>query len=165
MPGPTARDIAAELRWRFDLDSTGVPEFVRRFKKDKYLASIIRKRPGMRPKSTYSLYEYLVITVLLQNTVVRRSVSMLQALFERYGRLVRFDGKALWEFWAPEQVHHAREEQLRALKLGYRAKTLKRQAEQFVHHEIDELALRNNRDMTVLAAALDRIYGVGPQSA
>jgi hypothetical protein len=55
----------------------------------------------MRASSGVSLYEFLVITVMLQNTVVRRSVSMLQALFERYGTRVTFGGRTLWAFWDP----------------------------------------------------------------
>jgi len=161
----TAEEIAQEVRWRFDLDSVGVPEFVYRFRQDEYLGPAIRRRPGMRPKSGCSLYEFLVITVMLQNTVVRRSVAMLQALFERFGQLVSFDGQQLWAFWDPESIHQAPEEELRALKLGYRARTLKRQAEQFVRGEIDELKLRKVRDKEALIKALNRIYGVGPQSA
>jgi len=159
------QEIAREVRWRFDLDSEGVPEFVRRFRQDEHLGPAIRRRPGMRPKSGYSLYEFLVITVMLQNTVVRRSVAMLQALFERFGQLVSFDGQELWAFWEPEDIHRASEEELRALKLGYRAKTLKRQAEQFVRGEIKESELRKIRDKGALVRSLDRIYGVGPQSA
>jgi 3-methyladenine DNA glycosylase/8-oxoguanine DNA glycosylase len=161
----TVKEIAEEVRWRFDLDSIGVPEFVRRFQQDEYLGPAIQRRPGMRPKSGCSLYEFLVITVVLQNTVVRRSVAMLQALFERYGELVSFDEQKLWAFWDPESIAQAPEDELRALKLGYRAKTLKKQAEQFVHGGINELALRKIHGKEVVAKKLDEIYGVGPQSA
>jgi 3-methyladenine DNA glycosylase/8-oxoguanine DNA glycosylase len=102
---------------------------------------------------------------MLQNTVVRRSVSMLQALFEKYGQKVSFDGHDLWTFWDPERIHAASEDDLRALKLGYRAKTLKRQAEQFIEGKIDENRLRDIHDSKRIAQALDEIYGVGSQSA
>lgn len=162
----TLASIAEEISWRFDLNSMGVPEFVRRFRRDPYVGPLIRRRPGMRPHADIlSLYEYLVITVLLQNTVVRRSVSMLRALYERFGQRVEFDGKTLWTFWEPGQVHEAPEEELRALKVGYRARILKRQAAQFVSGEVDEAALRRVRDQDAVAEALDGIYGVGPQSA
>ncbi len=157
--------ILEEVRWRFDLDSLGVPRFVRKFRGDRHLGVAIRRHPGMRLKSGYSLYEYLVITVMLQNTVVRRSVSMLQALFERYGREVSFDGQRLWAFWEPRSIVDSSEEELRSLRLGYRARTLKRQAEQLVAGTIDENELRKVHDGTVLAETLDTIYGVGSQSA
>ncbi len=164
-PEAHIEEITEETRWRFDLDSEGVPEFVRRFRRDRYIGPAIRSRPGFRPKSAYSLYEYFVITVVLQNTVVSRSASMLHALFERFGQLVSFDGRTLWAFWDPESLDRASEEELRALRLGYRARTLKRQAEQLVHGEIDERELRKVRDEKTIGEILDRIYGVGPQSS
>ena len=159
------REILREIRWRFDFDSTGVPAFVKKFRQDRYLGPAIRRHPGMRLKSGYSLYEYLVITVMLQNTVVRRSVSMLQALFENFGQKISFDGHALWVFWDPARIHAASEDELRSLKLGYRAKTLKRQAEQFVKGSIDESEVRKISDSKRLLETLDGIYGVGSQSA
>jgi 3-methyladenine DNA glycosylase/8-oxoguanine DNA glycosylase len=119
----------------------------------------------MRLQSGYSLYEFLVITVMLQNTIVRRSVSMLQALFEHYGGQLSFDGLTLWGFWDPEGIHSASEEKLRSLRVGYRAKILKRQAEQFVLRRLDEQALRRIREWKALVDSLDSIYGVGSQSA
>lgn len=89
----TFSEIIREILWRFDLQSAGVPRFVRKFRDDRYIGPVIRRHPGMRLKSGYSLYEYLVITVLLQNTVVQRSISMLQALFEEYSHQVSFDGR------------------------------------------------------------------------
>ncbi len=165
-PGARAlTGIADEFRWRLDLDSTGVPAFVRRFRRDPYVGPAIQRRPGMRAANALSLYEYLVITVMLQNTVVRRSVSMLQALFERYGRRIVFDRQDLWAFWDPQAINEAPEEDLRALRLGYRARTLKRQAEQFTNGGIDERALRGISDRQVIVAKLDEVYGVGAQSA
>ncbi len=161
----TFKEITEEIRWRFDLESVGVPRFVRRFQDDKYAGPAIRRHLGMRLKSGYSLYEYLVITVMLQNTTVQRSVSMLQALFEQYGQQVSFDGQIFWTFWDPERIQEASEEELRGLRLGYRAKTLKRQAEQFMRGMVDEDNLRKTRDREVLEKALDEIYGVGSQSA
>ncbi len=71
----------------------------------------------------------------------------------------------LWAFWDPERIHEASEEELRGLRLGYRAKTLKRQAEQFVRRMVDEDKLRKTRDREVLTKTLDEIHGVGSQSA
>jgi 3-methyladenine DNA glycosylase/8-oxoguanine DNA glycosylase len=166
IPSPeTVDSIVGELAWRFDLGSAAVPAFVAQFASDPLVGPAIRRRPGLRPASAYALYEYLVVTVVLQNTVVRRSAAMLQALFEAHGQLVAFDGQTLWSFWPPAAVAAAGETALRALKLGYRAKTLKRQAQQFVSGAVDEQALRQEPDAGVLVARLGAIYGVGPQSA
>jgi hypothetical protein len=44
-----------------------------------------------RAPSAASGGPYVVIAIVVQNATVRRSVQTLQALFERYGTLVRFD--------------------------------------------------------------------------
>ena len=156
--------IGREIADRFDLASAAIPAFVRKYRHDRLLGPVIRRRPGMRASSGVSLYEFLVITVMLQNTVVRRSVSMLQALFGRYGRRVAFDGRTLWAFWDPQHIAAVSEDELRRLRLGYRAKTLKRQADHFAAGQIDEAAWRA-LPTDELRAALDDLYGVGTQSA
>jgi len=52
----------------------------------------------MRPMHLGSLHEYIVIAIVLQNATVRRSVQMLQALFERYGTQLQFDDRVLYGF-------------------------------------------------------------------
>jgi 3-methyladenine DNA glycosylase/8-oxoguanine DNA glycosylase len=89
---------------------------------------------------------------------------MMEALLDKYGTKVRFDGKELYAFWKPEQLNKASEEELRALKVGYRAKYLKKTSEDFVNGVVDEFKLRH---MTAQEAKkeLDKLYGVGPASA
>jgi 3-methyladenine DNA glycosylase/8-oxoguanine DNA glycosylase len=88
---------------------------------------------------------------------------MLENLFARYGSRVTYDGKRLSAYWPPEAIHQAGEEELRALKVGYRAKSLKRQAQAFAPGELDEFQLRT-LPAPELKAALLRLYGVGPAS-
>ena len=110
-----------------------------------------------------SLYEYLVIGIMLQNTVVRRSINMLQSLFEKYGNLLEYDNQKLWCFWEPKILAKADEQELRALRVGYRAKSLIRVSEPFVKDDIDELNLRNqsaeDQEKTLIS-----LYGIGPAS-
>jgi len=154
--------LVAEVRFRcnFDLDLTA---FDARFGSDPHLGPIIHKWWGMRPANFGALYEYLIIAIVLQNATVRRSVSMMQALFEQYGTLLAYDGKELYCFWPPEVVDRATEEELRALKVGYRAKSIKRVTGAFIRKEIDEFKLRacswEEQRQTLL-----RLYGVGPAS-
>ena len=154
--------VAHELRWRFDLDAR-LGEFCHHFRGDPVLGPAIRRWRGMRVSSAYSLYEYLVVAIVLQNATVRRSVQMFQSLFERYGTRVRFDGKVLYGFWAPRTLHAASEAELRALKVGYRARSLKRVTEAFVGGAIDPLVLRT-MDRESARRALLQLYGIGPAS-
>jgi N-glycosylase/DNA lyase len=74
---------------------------------------------------------------------VRRSVSMMQALLENYGTLLSYDGQKLYCFWEPEVIDAVTEQALRALKVGYRAKSIKRVTAAFVGKDIDEFELRD----------------------
>ena len=127
-------------RCHLQLDLT---EFNRRFGDDPQLGPVIDKWRGMWPASYSSLYEYLIIAIVLQNAAVRRSVNMMQALFENYGTLLAYDDKDLYCFWEPETIDRATEQELRDLKVGYRAKSIKRVTEAFARQEIDEFELRS----------------------
>jgi 3-methyladenine DNA glycosylase/8-oxoguanine DNA glycosylase len=154
--------IAAEISWRYDLDSDLGP-FYEGFSTDPLLAPALARWRGVRPSSYSSLYEYLVIATLLQNATVRRTVQMAGNLFDHYGARLAYDGRALAAYWTPETIRAASEEDLRALKLGYRARTLKRQAESFGPGGLDEAALRA-LPTPALKKTLLQIYGVGPAS-
>ena len=80
-----------EINYRYGFQED-FSEFNERFKDDPQLGPIIKKWPGMRVMSLQSLYEYLVIGIILQNCTVKRSVNMMQVLFENYGTRVHFDG-------------------------------------------------------------------------
>jgi 3-methyladenine DNA glycosylase/8-oxoguanine DNA glycosylase len=149
-----------EHRYRFQFDLT---DFYERFSGDVQLGPIIARWRGMRPLNHNSLYEYLIIAIVLQNATVRRSVSMMQALFENYGTPLAFDDRLLYCFWEPPVVHRATEEDLRGLKVGYRAKSIKRVTAAFVEEEIDEFELRKQSKEQQREALLG-LYGIGPAS-
>lgn len=154
--------LLAEITYRygFDLD---LADFNRRFAAHPRLGPVLATWHGMRPLNYSSLYEYLMIAIVLQNATVRRSVQMMQALDERYGTPVLYDGKILYVTWAPETINLASDEELRGLKVGYRARSIKRVTEAFVSGQVDEAALRR-RSRTEQRQALLALYGVGPAS-
>jgi 3-methyladenine DNA glycosylase/8-oxoguanine DNA glycosylase len=154
--------LARELSWRANL-GLDLTEFERAMQRDAQVAGVVQRWRGMRPMHLGSLYEYLVIAIVLQNATVRRSVQMLQALLERYGTLLRFDGRDLYAFWDAATLAGAREKELRALKLGYRARSLLRVSEAIARGEVDEPELRD-RTVDEQRAALMSLYGVGPAS-
>lgn len=152
--------LVEEIKYRYNLD-LDLRDFYRKFKNDKVLGPIIKKWEGMRPGHPSSLYEYLIIGIVLQNATVRRSIQMFKALLENYGTELEFDGKKLWCFWEPGELEGASEEELRALKVGYRAKAVKIIDEQFRSHLIDEMDLRK-KDRETQMIELLKLYGVGP---
>ena len=62
-----------------------------------------------------------------------------------------------------QRARGATEEELRGLKVGYRAKSIMRVTEAFVSGEVDEMALRD-RQREEQRQALLALYGVGPAS-
>ncbi|MBU2592640.1 hypothetical protein KKD61_04235 [Patescibacteria group bacterium] len=152
--------LKEEINYRYDFN-TDLTEFNQKFRDDKQLGPIIKKWPGMRIMSPQSLYEYLVIGIMLQNCTVGRSVNMMQILFEKYGKEVKFDGNKFFCFWEAKILLRTTEEQLRALKVGYRAKSLLRITEPFAKGEINEISLRK-KDEEEQRETLISLYGVGP---
>jgi 3-methyladenine DNA glycosylase/8-oxoguanine DNA glycosylase len=154
--------LAEEISYRCNLQ-LGLFEFNRKFSDDPRLSPIIKRWQGMRPANYGSLYEYLVIAIVLQNATVRRSVAMMQALFERFGTRLSYDDKELFCFWQPESLRLVPEQELRDLKVGYRAKSILRVSEALAKREIDEYRLRSGT-IDQQREALLGIYGIGPAS-
>jgi DNA-3-methyladenine glycosylase II len=162
LPGAYVDALAAELVWRANL-RLDLADFERRFRRDPVLGGPLRRLRGMRPMHLGSLYEYLVIAIVLQNATVRRSVQMLQALLERYGAQLRFDGRELHGFWEPADLAAASEAELRALGVGYRARSLRHVSEELASGALDEAVLRETTPERQRASLLS-LYGIGPAS-
>ena len=154
--------LTSEIQYRYNLNMD-LHTFYRRLEADPQLAPILHKWRGLKPMSPGSLYEYLIIATVLQNATVRRSVNMLQSLFEHFGSLLSFDGRALYCYWAPEAMDRVGEQELRQLRVGYRAKSIKRVSQAFSRQEIDEQDLRRKSRDEQRKALLD-LYGIGPAS-
>ncbi len=153
-------DFFDEVKYRYNLE-LDLTSFYKEFESDKILGPIIKKWQGMKPGHPSSLYEYLLIGIVLQNATVRRSVQMFKALLENYGTELEFDGKKLWCFFKPGRLQKITEEELRVLKLGYRAKSIKRIDDYFAQGLMDEMELRK-KDRETQMNELLKLYGVGP---
>lgn len=159
---PEAQKAAAldELTWRFDLASDLSP-FYLAFRDDPVLGPVIERWGGTRVSASDSLYETLIIFITLQNATVRRTVQMMEALLSTYGTPLEFDGHTLYAFWKPEDMARVPEQDLRDLKVGYRAVSLLRTSKAFATEPEFEAALRGSpRDEA--RHRLLHLYGVGP---
>ena len=152
-----------EITWRFEL-SVDLKKFNELAKEDKLFYPVLKKWIGMRNASQYTLYELLIIAIVLQNATIKRSQQMLDALIGRFGTKLEFDKKELWVIWLPEVLDKISEQVLRDLKIGYRAKFIKRLSKNFANGEIDEYRLRN-LDEACTKKELVKLYGVGPETA
>ncbi|KKQ79816.1 MAG: hypothetical protein UT01_C0027G0001, partial [Candidatus Daviesbacteria bacterium GW2011_GWA1_38_7] len=156
----TLDSLVDEIKYRYNLE-LDLSGFYKTLGNDEILGPIFKRWRGMRPGHPSSLYEYLIIGIVLQNATVRRSIQMFKALLEHYGTLLEYDGKSLWCFWEPGVLQKVSEEELRALKVGYRAKSIKKIDNYFVQDTVDELKLRG-KDRDTQMAELLKLYGVGP---
>lgn len=160
LPEAFVEKLIDEVRYRYNLNLS-LDDFYKRFSWDNVVGPVIKRIRGMRPGHQDSLYEYLIIGIVLQNCTVRRSIQMMQVLFEHYGTLLEFAGKELWCFWEPGSLKDVSEEELRGLRVGYRAKSIKKIDDAFARRLVDELALRK-KDRETQMGELLKLYGVGP---
>lgn len=148
-----------EIIWRYNLN-LDLSGFYRQVNKDPLLKAVVKKFRGLRPMHSGSFYEYLIIAIVLQNTTVKRSVYMMQTLFENYGSLLEFDNQKFWCFWEPKILAKASEQKLRDLKMGYRAKSLIKVSKPFAKGKIDELEFRQ-KSAEEQEEMLISLYGIG----
>jgi len=155
--------LLKELNWRFCFDED-VTDFIKLAKKDKILKRTFKYVCGMRECSLNSMYELLVISLVLQNTNVKRTRTMLRNLLEKYGTKVRFDNRELFVFFKPEKIANVKERELWDCKLGYRAPYIKSISQSFANKKIDEYELRK-MDKDKAKEKLMELKGIGPYSA
>ena len=156
-------EILRELDWRYGL-SEDLGDFYGEFEGDEFLGPIFGRWLGMKANCGNSLYELMIISIVLQNATVRRTVQMMNSLFEAYGEKLRFDDRELYAYWSPSALGEVDENELRALKVGYRAKTIKRISEAFASGAVDERRLRG-METEEARRELMRLPGVGPATA
>ncbi|MDQ7793767.1 MAG: hypothetical protein RDU89_05025 [bacterium] len=155
-------ELLAEIVHRYGM-ATDLRPFYDRFDSDEVLGPVLRRWRGMKVSTSASLYEFLVTTVLLQNATIRRTVQMTDNLMTRYGHTVTLAGRRMKALGHPARVAQAGEDDLRALKLGYRARTILRLTSSFAEGEVNEAELRR-LDTDSLRERLLRLYGIGPAS-
>ena len=157
------KKIIDELNFRFEFNRD-ISEFFEKFKHDKVLYPLLKRWRGMHGSCSQSLYGLLMIGIFLQNTIIKRSVQMTKDVLEKYGVKAKFDGKEVYEFWKPKEMAKIPEEELRKLKVGYRAKIFVKLSKTFVEEKINEFELR---PLAVEEARkkLLKLYGVGPETA
>ncbi|MCX6749579.1 MAG: hypothetical protein NTW17_02425 [Candidatus Pacearchaeota archaeon] len=163
LPSGEIEKIIEELNYRFEF-KRDISEFFEKFKEDKILSPFLKRWYGMHSSCAQNLYELLMIGIFLQNTVVKRTVQMTNVMLEKYGTKVKFDNKEVYSFWNPKDMINVPEDELRSLKVGYRAKLFIKLSKTFVEEKIDEFELRKLQ-VDKAKEKLLKLYGVGPETA
>lgn len=154
-------ELISELDYKFSL-SMDYTYFYKKFAHDKFLKSSINRIKGKHICTNYSLYHHLIVSIFLQNTTIKRTISMCDAMLEKYGTKILFDNTELIAMWEPNKLK-ATEKELRNLKLGYRSKFVLKVTDIFIGNKLNEKILRN-LDTKTLVKELLKIYGVGKQT-
>ena len=141
-----------------------VNEFYLSVASDRSVREPINNLRGMRNSCFETLFEILNISSILQNTTVKRSGQMMQAMLSNFGKRVICNGRDLYVFYTPEDIFNSSEERLRELKVGYRAKFLMEIARHFLQNPDfeEKLKIMSFEDAK---KNLMEIKGVGPYSA
>lgn len=156
-------DLTRRLRGSYGLDED-LNDFYKIAKKDRLLRPTLRAMKGMRNSCFHTLFEILTISLVLQNTNVKRSQNMLRALLENYGKKVEFERKQMYVFFPPERIEEISEEELREkCRLGYRARYLKTIADAFLDLNIESKIRTLNYEEA--KEELKKIKGIGEYSA
>lgn len=131
---------------------------------DEGLRAVAGPFAGMRGSCPENLFELTVLAILLQNTTMRRSRDMLDAILRLAGRPVRFDGMDLFCFCTPKALLKMGVARLRQeARVGYRDQVLSSVAAFFVDHPVE--CPGDGYDRAGLMETLCRIKGVGPYTA
>ena len=152
--------LLKEMDYRFEFKQD-YSEFYKKFENDKLIGKVLKKFKGMHNFCIEGLYEYLMIAILLQNANIKRTVQMTNAMLQNYGDKIEFDGLELYSIWKPERILKVPEEELRTLKVGYRAKSFLRATQDYI--KLNESSMRDLNDSELRKELLE-IYGVGPAS-
>src|SRR3972149_4461382 len=152
--------LLQELDYRFEFNKD-YSDFYKKFEKDKLVRRVLKKFRGIHNFCIEGLYEYLMIAILLQNANIKRTVQMTNAMLENYGDKIEFDGIKLYSIWKPNSIIKVPEQDLRDLRVGYRAKSFLRATQDYI--KLDEFSMRNLNDID-LRKELLKVYGIGPAS-
>ena len=158
--------VKNQLEWALGLNDPSHLELARLAEEDAVIAAALRVNQGIRPKRYLDLFEAICGAICAQNVDFRRLFQMMKSLAVAFGPAVCIDGTTYSAFPLAEEVAAKTDLEVRACKVGYRAKLILGAATFLKDHPAylnrEALASCNaEHAMGVLCA----IPGIGPYSA
>ncbi|NDL67777.1 DNA-3-methyladenine glycosylase family protein [Anaerotalea alkaliphila] len=150
-----------EALWKgyFDLDRDYASLQRRLSDKDEHLRRAIGENRGLR-LLRQEPWEMLVTFILSQNNHIPRIKGLVETLCRTYGKPLEWRGETCWTFPKAKALASATEEELRELRLGFRAPYVLDAARKVHAGEVDLEGVAFLEDREALEA-LRRIKGVG----
>jgi len=157
------QEIRDVLIWSLLLD-VDVGRFQKVLKADPILTAAAGRYQGGRGKVYPSAFEALIGVICAQNTVFKRLYSMMHNLSVRFGQRLTLSGADYYGFPTARDLAAVSEDDLRACKVGYRARVIARLARELVSRQIDLEALKAATTAEAKEFLLT-LPGVGPYTA
>ena len=158
------KELSKMVAWTLSLKED-IREFYTLAEHDPLVKSLVGDLYGMRRTKRPEIFPELILAVTLQMAPIRRSDQMMNLLIKSYGVKIRFDGREISYWPAPERIARAGVRELEErCKLGYRAKSLKGIAETICKdfptpQELEEMPADEAK------AKLMELKGIGEYSA
>lgn len=128
---------------------------------DDYLSKAAAFGSGIRILNQ-DLWEMIITFIISQQKTIPAIRALVEALSEKYG--TRYEHDTFYAFPTPEELNHASLDDLLALKLGYRAKYIKRTCEDVCSGKLDLDRLRGLNYSDSMETLLS-CYGIGVKVA
>ncbi|MCS6924428.1 MAG: hypothetical protein NZ578_00870 [Candidatus Binatia bacterium] len=139
--------------------------FYRQARMDALLAPLVPRFRGLKPSSSPTLFEALVMAVLSQQVNLTFAHAIKRALVETFGPRWCSNGETYYAFPGPEPFAEETEQSLQRFRLSRaKAGTLVRLARAFVSGELSEAGLAALADDEVVAR-LEQFKGIGRWTA
>jgi N-glycosylase/DNA lyase len=151
------------LAWMFRRDES-FEEFWAVCRRHGAMEPIAELRAGALLRSG-SLFEDVVKTLCTVNCTWANTRRMVEGLCELFGQPVPGTHPAAFTFPDPESLAAASEDDLRAAKLGFRARWIHHLAVQVAGGEVDPSSWIGRKDVEILRKELLALKGVGPYAA
>ena len=131
--------------------------------RDSYLNAAVQCGSGIRILHQ-DLWEMIITFIISQQKTIPAIRALVEALSEKYGTRYELSSGYYYAFPTPEELNHASLDELLALKLGYRAKYIKRTCEDVCSGKMDLDRLRGLNYSDSMEALLS-CYGIGVKVA
>ncbi len=139
----------------------------------KFLAAVPREDAYLQAATAFGsgirilrqeAWEMIITFVISQQKSIPAIKTLVEALCTRYGTPIKQPTGSFYTFPNPEQLNRASLEELCALKLGYRAKYIKKICEDACTGALD-LELLSSMEYAAALEYLVRFYGIGRKIA
>jgi 3-methyladenine DNA glycosylase/8-oxoguanine DNA glycosylase len=158
--------LTGRIQWALGLTDEVYPRLRDFAAGDKVIEAALRINRGIRFKRYLDPFEAICGAICAQNVDFRRLYQMMKALAVAFGPAIHVGGIAYHAFPSASEIATASEEDLRACKVGYRAKLILG-ASRFLDDQPEHLNMEVLKSELADRAAerLCAVPGIGPYSA